>query len=246
MARAIIYTRFSPRRTKGDKPPESPKTQEATCRAFCAEHGHEVESVYGDRYASGDDEDRPELWKAVDLIRRGWVLCVYRFDRLARGASLAHLIQKEVMKRGGSLISATGEGEIKATLSPEEQFKFEIMSSASRYEQRVTALRTKIAMRRHQSQGIRQSRVDRLPYGWALDENSPLDPASGLPTGMVRDDGEQRLIERVLALSAGGEGPRGIARQLNDEGEKCRGGKWWHGTIRSILRREGKVPFGVQ
>jgi hypothetical protein len=77
--------------------------------------------------------------------------------------------------------------------------------------------------------------MDRCPYGWRPD---PSDPKR-----LIQDASEQAVMTTTIqALRREGKGPRAIARSLNSAGLRCRGKEWAHSAIRSILRRNGKLP----
>jgi hypothetical protein len=73
------------------------------------------------------------------------------------------------------------------------------------------------------------TRPDRCPYGWRPD---PSDPDR-----LVEDADEQAAIRRIREERRVGRGLREIARRLDMVGIGCRGGRWSHTTIRSILLR---------
>jgi site-specific DNA recombinase len=223
MKRAIIYTRFSPRRHADDC--QSIETQLDLCRAYCRRQGYTVLATFEDRALSGDEENRPGLWGAIEAVRRGDVLVAYKLDRLARDVFLAELVQREVRKKGGTVEAVEGgaNGD-----SAEQAMIRQILQAFAEYERKAIAARTKAAMLRHQANGRRMSA--RTPYGWKLDP--------GNPSRLIHDAQELAVIGRMRQLHAQGLGYREIARKLADEGFLCRGGPWWHATIKGILSRD--------
>jgi hypothetical protein len=83
----------------------------------------------------------------------------------------------------------------------------------------------------------RQTRLDRLPFGWRLD---PRDNKKLLP-----DREEQETIRRAQFLRAAGSSLREVCRRLDQEGRGRRGKKWEgsHSFLRAILEREGRAPI---
>lgn len=224
--KAVIYARFSPRRNEDTC--ESNDTQIELCQAYCQRQGHTVGAIYQDKALSGDTEDRPGLWDAVDALRKGDVLVVYKLDRLARDVYLSCEIERAVEKRGARILSTTGEGTWND--SPEDEMIRGIIRVVAQYERKVMAARTKAAMLRHQRNGRRMS--NRIPYGWMPD---PDDPAR-----MLKDEGEQAVVERIIELAGRKYNPRHIARTLAGEGVMARTGRMFgHNTILAILRRVG-------
>jgi site-specific DNA recombinase len=223
--KAIIYCRFSPRPNAEES--ESIETQLDYCRKYCEEHGLEVAGEYEDRAISGDDEDRPGLWEAVDALRRGNVLVVYRLDRLARSVYLSEYIRRQVEKRKARVEAVQGGGNGE---SPEETFIRQVLQAEAEYSRKVTAIRTKYAMQRHQANGRRMSR--RCPYGWKPDPENPR--------LMVKDDQEQAIIDRIVALRQAGQSLRAIRAALEAEGLGFRDrATWHHTTIQKALKRAG-------
>src|SRR5262249_58482008 len=95
------------------------------------------------------------------------------------------------------------------------------------------AERTSAAMLRHQAKGRRMTRLDRCPYGWWPD------PAA--PDRLAEHAGEQAVITRIREERRHGRGLREIARRLDLAGIACRGGRWSHTTIRSVLLRSANL-----
>ncbi len=224
MTQAVIYARYSPRRN--EEKCESNDMQIETCQAYCERQGYAVRAVFEDKALSGDIEDRDGLWDAMDALKRGDVLVVWKLDRLAREVYLSCKIERDVAKRGASIISTTGEGTWGD--SPADELTRGIVNLFAQFEKRVTAARTKAAMLRHQRKGRRMSH--RIPYGWAPD---PDDPAR-----MLKDDEEQAVIGRIVELAGRKYNPRHISRVLESEGVMGRSGRVFsHNTIVAVLRR---------
>ena len=57
------------------------------------------------------------------------------------------------------------------------------------------------------------------------------------PARLVEDADEQGVIRRIREERRIGRGLREIARRLDATGIRCRGGRWSHTTIRSVLIR---------
>jgi site-specific DNA recombinase len=85
--KAIVYARFSPRPDAAES--ESNAAQLDLCRAYAKQMGWTVTDEHQDTALSGDDEDRPGLWAALDALPRKGVLLAYKLDRLARSIYLS-------------------------------------------------------------------------------------------------------------------------------------------------------------
>ena len=152
---AVIYARFSPRRN-GDTC-ESNDTQIELCQAYCERQKYPVGPILQDRALSGDNEDRPGLWDAVEALSRGDVLVVYKLDRLARSVYLSHIIERAIRKKGCKIVSVTGEGTWGDSL--EDEFLRNILRAMAEFERKANNARTKAAMLRHQRKGRRMSNI---------------------------------------------------------------------------------------
>jgi len=219
LMRAIIYARFSPRRNADEC--ESCEQQVETCSAYCAEHGYEVAGIYYDRGRSGDDEDRPGLWAAIEALPRGGVLVAHKPDRLARSVYLSEYIRRAVSKRNGSVETVTGSNGDSA----EDVFVRQILQAFAEYEKKVIAARTKAAMRRHQSNG--RSMSSNAPYGYSISGKRLLEKPS-----------EQQTLTLIQQLAADGDGPSTIATKLNNDRVPSRGKQWNHKTVARIIGRD--------
>src|SRR5688572_20652870 len=82
--RAVVYTRVSTSSQEADG--TSLGTQEAACRAYCAERGYEVVAAYADTFTGAEYRQRPGLSVVREGVRAGAVDRVVSFaiDRLSR------------------------------------------------------------------------------------------------------------------------------------------------------------------
>jgi DNA invertase Pin-like site-specific DNA recombinase len=89
--------------------------------------------------ASGAQRDRPELAKALDYIREGDVLCVWKLDRLAR--SLRQLLEtgEALAERGIGLRSLT---ESIDTTTPGGRLVFHVFGALAEFERGIIRERT--------------------------------------------------------------------------------------------------------
>ncbi|AQT68311.1 hypothetical protein STSP2_01470 [Anaerohalosphaera lusitana] len=221
--KAILYARFSPRRNADQC--ESIETQFELCEDYCSKNQIEIVARFSDKAFSGSDEDRPGLWAAMNALKRGQCLVVYRLDRLARSVYLSDIVERTVKKKGASIVSISGEGTWAD--SDEDWLVRKILQTLAEYERKVTAARTKAAMLRHQANGKRMSKHP--PYGFAID---PADPDRLIPS-----QAEQKVIQRIIILRESGLPLRAICRQLESEGIRCRNSSWHHTKLQRILQR---------
>ena len=142
---AVIYARVSPRPDSGD---DSIKTQVYQCEQWCLDNDIDIRSRHHEQDVSAS-EDRPGLWEAIDELRAGDTLVVYRLDRIARDVYLAESFHRQIAKKGAH-VHAVQSGAVDDT--PEGRMIRQILDVASEYERRVIGKRTSTAMQNHQLQ----------------------------------------------------------------------------------------------
>jgi site-specific DNA recombinase len=219
MNKAVIYCRFSDRRDAESC--QSNETQRDLCAEYCRAQGYDVAGVYLDDAISGAEEDRPILWAAVESLRRGMVLVVYRADRLARNAYLHHLIYKRVEERKAfvEVVNSDHNGD-----NPESELVRGILALFAAYERKVIAARTKAASLRHQANGRAMSK--KPPFG-----------KQRVGAALVDNPTELEAISTIITARQSGGTFRDIAGQLNTAGYPARGERWYASSVRSVCKR---------
>lgn len=224
MTKAIIYTRFSPRRDSEKS--ESIEAQTTICRNYAFQNRLDIVGEFEDPARSGADENRPGLWQAIEALRPGYVLLVTKLDRLARDVYLSIIVEKAIAKHKATIVSTSGED---TNDDPDAIMVRRIIQAISERERIVNAARTSIMMKAHQANGRRMS--SKCPIGFCPDpDNSAL---------MIEDPIEQEVIRLVCTLRETGISLRAVARSMNEAGHLCRSGKWHHSGIKSVLERHG-------
>jgi len=232
----IVYARFSPRRNEDEC--ESIEAQFDFCRQWCKQNNVEIVAEFADRALSGGDEERPELWAAIEALERSYVLIVYRLDRLARSVYLSDIIERAIQRKKATLISISGEGTWGFT--DEDWLVRKILQTLAEYERKVIGARTKAAMLRHQANGRLMGSIPR--YGFMLD---PEDSKR-----IVKNPYERIVINQIKRLHNKGLSLRQIAAELTNLTYKPRKvlrmfkgkpvfvkGKWCPQTIHVVLKR---------
>jgi site-specific DNA recombinase len=231
MTKAIIYCRFSDRRDAANC--QSNEMQRDLCGAYCEKQGHEIVGTLLDDAVSGAEEDRPVLWRAIALLKKGMVLVVYKTDRLARNVYLHEYIYREVKKKKATIEVVEGcrNGD-----SAEDELVRTIFAAFAQYERKIIAARTKAATLRHMANGIAIGKDP--PYG---KQAGPVREIGGKMRRTVVDcPAEQEIIELILRLRERPMAMREIARHLNDTNVDARGREWNHVTISRILARSDR------
>src|SRR4051812_43669842 len=119
------------------------------------------EGVYTEK-ASGAQRDRPELKAALDFVREGDTLVVWKLDRLAR--SIRQLIEtvEELERRKIGLRSLT---EAIDTTTPGGRLVFHIFAALAEFERSVIRERTTAGLEAARARGRRGGRPRSLSEG---------------------------------------------------------------------------------
>lgn len=221
--RALVYTRFSPRPNAATC--ESCEVQRAYCEQYAAQKGLEIVRYFDDPDRSGSDEFREVLWAAIDALKKGDVLLVYKRDRLARNVYLSEQINRCVAKKGATISAVSGDVEGD---TPEAVMIRQVLAVIGEYERKLIAMRTRAAMLHYMREGRKMG--GRLPYGKRLDPNDPA--------RMIDDAEECAVIARIVALRKGGAKLREIVAALPPE--TARTGRWHYEQVRRVLKRAGE------
>ncbi len=125
--------------------------------------------------ASGVDKARPELARALEQLREGDTLVVWKLDRLAR--SLADLVRLagELQARGVAFRSLT---ESLDTSTPGGRFFFHVMAALAELERDLTLERTRAGLAAARARGARPGRKPGLTADQVIAARAMLaDPA---------------------------------------------------------------------
>ena len=116
------------------------------------------ERVYTDR-ASGARERRVELDRALDALRAGDVLVVWRLDR--PGRSLRHLLRLvAALDSRGVALRSISEGI--DTTKPGGRFVFAFVAAVAEFERAIDIERTKLAIEAKRARGQRWGRPSKF------------------------------------------------------------------------------------
>lgn len=105
--------------------------------------GIDERNLFQDK-ASGARDDRPGLAAALEFVRPGDCLVVWKLDRLGR--SLQHLLQivNDLRKRGVGFRSLTEQMD---TTTPHGEFLFSVFGALAQYERALTRERVMSCLR---------------------------------------------------------------------------------------------------
>jgi DNA invertase Pin-like site-specific DNA recombinase len=171
-------------------------------------------------------EQRPALADALSNLRSGDVLVVAKLDRLARDSFTSLVIEREVKRRGASIVSCAGEGNGD---DPAATFTRRILAAVAELERSLIAARTRAALQAAKARG---RRVGHLPWGWKLADDG---------VHLEENQNEVATLERIRWLRARGYTMHGIAEVLTSEGKVNRAGQPFKvGHLAQLLERHGE------
>jgi len=207
--KCIIYTRYSPQR-KGDEK-QSCEVQTAYCEELAAKKGWKIGGIYEDKEKSGQDDTRPGLWTAIQVLEKGDVLLVWKLDRLARSVYLMERIRHDVEAHGAQIVAVKGDVEGN---TPEAIMVRQILSAVAEYERKIISQRTSAAMIYHMKNGKRIS--SKPPYGYRF-----------IGDTMEAVEKEQKAIYLVSTLRKENKDVLAIVRAMNASEHRTRTGRQW-------------------
>lgn len=223
MKTCIIYARVST-----DKQEVSIDAQLAKAREWATLHQLQVVGEFTD-VASGAKDSRQGLNQAVaQACSEHATLVCYSLSRLSRSTVKCIELMTKLAKHASSFVSLT-DGELE-TVSPQGEFMLTIYASVAQLERRLIGQRTATALRHMRSKN--QNIYSKIPYGWDLDSSGKM---------LVKNETEQSVIARIIAMKNAGLSLGKIANQLNSESiptkQNC---TWGRGTIYALVMRELK------
>ena len=232
---AIIYARVSPKgrrtnKTSSEAAAESLDHQLDIVRRYCDSKNYLIVEEFADESMSGDDEDRPGMWQAVDACKRGYRLVFWRYERLARSVFLQETIRRELNKISAQMEAVDGHNGD----TDEDQLVRGILAYVHEYEKRVIAKRTKAHMQTRQRNGEIMGRIP--PMGTEVDPDNS--------SRLRQCDDEIRQMQIMLDMKRAGLSYREITRRMNHQGERFRHRRFQHSAVRRGLLRwlDGRLP----
>jgi DNA invertase Pin-like site-specific DNA recombinase len=203
--------------------------QEDVIRAYCETHGLELVELLVDDGTSAYKQPlgrRSAGRRVVELVRRGEVGAVValRLDRLFRNMADAIVSVPAWDKLGVSVQLLDFGGIPVDTSTPMGRIMLMLMAGFAEMESYAKSERAKDCW------AFKRARGERLggsaPYGYRMEGTRPV----------PRED-EQRGLELILTMKAGGASVASIVDALKDIGAPPRGKAWYANTIYRILER---------
>ena len=164
---------------------------------------------------SGNDSDRPELQKAMELAEKtGAVLLVAKLDRLSRKVSFVSAI----MERKKLNLTV-------ATMPNADKFQLHIYAALAEQEREFISLRTKQALAPLKGTG-------------KLGGNRGNIDKANEAARKVANNHASKVLDTIAPLKEAGRTLQQIADTLNKSGvTTARGGQWYPTTVSNVLKR---------
>lgn len=216
----VIYTRVSTaEQAKGD----SLDAQKDLCMQIVPPEAN-VTAIQDASSGGKDFDKRAQLKAAIELLSKGDILVVYKFDRLCRDFDQMGYINTLVSMRKAKIVSVLEQDIDRAMRG----FK-SLVADMERVHIRE---RIKNALYYKKKLG---RRVGHIPFGYCVRENKKLE----------KSESEQSTLETMIKLTDQGYSLRQIAHYLNENNLLNRDEKQWsHVSIYKILgNREKHVQF---
>lgn len=207
--------------------------QRYACEEFAKKSDFVIDMFFEDVGLSGalPIHRRLGLVNALNELKKGDVLLVYKTDRLARTKKILYAIKEEIEKKKCKFLSCLGEGtESKGKYDFTARMGEETAEFALSMERLLAEIRTKNKMDEKKS---RNECVGHIPYGMKLAED-------GVHLELCSQ--EQAIISVMRELKESGTPIRKAACILNERNLLNRGNRPWnHGSFFRIMKRNRAV-----
>jgi DNA invertase Pin-like site-specific DNA recombinase len=183
------------------------------CQTYADRVGIELGRIFKDEGVSGGKElkDRPALLEAISILGRNDILVVAKRDRLGRDPIAVAMIERAVLRKGGRIVSAAGEGT--EGDDPSNVLMRRMIDAFAEYERLIIGARTKAAL---QSKIRRGERVGQVRYGFRLAEDGKR---------LIPEPKELEIIDLACRLRKKGLTLRRVSDELTKRGYTSRVGK---------------------
>ncbi len=219
--------------------------------AYAQAHGFTLAGVEEDPGISGSVplSRRPGFGRVLAALDSGEAsgVLILKLDRLSRNTRhVLDLVDRSRREKwrlvsvSESLDTGTAAGRLVVT----------VLAALAEMERDQVSERTRLALDKIARDGRARSRL--LPFGYRTTANpDETTVTAGDRSMLIPHKEEQKVLKRMLALRNGGQGPRKIARSLNDAGiRNPRTGKDWSFNhiqvlLRTVDRREEAMSVGA-
>ncbi|WP_375699791.1 recombinase family protein [Pseudophaeobacter sp. TrK17] len=220
MKRYVFYRRVST--DEQGKSGLGLEAQDRDIRLYLEGYSDQPFEVVGEftEVASGSDDRRPELTKALDMARKhGAELLVAKLDRLSRKVSfIASLLDdRKVQLRVAAMPQA-------------DKFQLHIYAALAEQEREFISIRTKAALKEAKARGVK--------LGGARDKTLKRNQE----VQRKASERAQSVAGLIQPLREAGKSLREIAAELNRAGVRtARGGEWQASQVKRTIERLERV-----
>lgn len=167
---------------------------------------------------SASDDNRPELCKALDLVRKHKAeLLVAKLDRLSRKVSFISKLMED--KKVSFRV---------ATMPHADEFQLHIYAALAEQERKFISIRTKQGLKSAKDRGVK------------LGGQRPNAQRANAAKSAKADAEAKRMASLILPLREAGKTMAEIAESLNASGvTTARGGQWHPMMVKRVLDRVG-------
>lgn len=224
--KAAIYCRVST--AMQEEEGSSLDTQEERCRAYAAERGWQVVTVYRETHTGSELWERPQLTALRETVREGAVdvMLAYALDRLSRKQTHVAIIADDCERAGAVLAFVTEDFEKSAVGT----FLRSAKAFAAELEREKIAERTQRGLLARVTSGKLRPGIRALyGYEWNADR-----------TRYVINADKAAIVRRVFDRIAAGGTLNSVARILTDDGVPTPNGspRWLRCVLQQMLRNE--------
>jgi len=212
------------------------EAQEDKTKKYTDLHGLSLREIIRDEGRSGKDLEREGMQKVISLCRERLVnhLIVYKLDRLTRRTLDLLILVEEVFKPNSIQFHSISE-KVDTSIA-QGKFFLTLTGAMAQMERDLVSERTREALRYKISLG---EPVGSPPLGYEAKDKD----LSGI-------EKELEIVKYIKGLKRKRLSLRQIANRLNEKGISTkRGGSWYAGTVRYILRngryKQEKKAAGV-
>lgn len=204
------------------------EVQEQAVRRWAKARGDRVVEIFTDEGVSGTVValDREGLSSAIEAIERGDAdaVLIPRLDRLARRLTVQEAVLAHVWNRGGRVFTVDA-GEVLPD-DPDDPMRTAMRQMMGVFAELDRAMITKRLRDGRRAKASKGGYVAGSPrFGWRA-----------VGGELVRDEVEQAVVERMVAMRSGGASLRAIAGALNAESiPSKRGGRWSPSSVSRVL-----------
>lgn len=217
--RAALYTRVSTEEQANEG--FSLDAQNKRLEAFCKSQGWDVAGKYREEGHSGRNTKRPEYIRMMSEKCEWDVIVVLKMDRIHRSSENFTAMMKDLQRSGKDFCSMTEQFD---TSTANGRFVMDLIQRIAQLESEQIGERVKDGMRQKAKTGDGLMGFGE-PYGYAFSSN-----------GLVIDDDEKRIVERIYEMYRSGCSMQHIADALNGDSISAKkGGIWKKQSVCKIL-----------